>query len=190
MGENLSIEQQRRQASDFGQLLISLAELFPAVFVVGKYQVHVPLKVGIDHDIAARCPALAVGERLKLLRLYVGRLMYLQALVAGAVRVDLDGNPAGEVTVDEAAHAAVRLANKVARREAAAAAAKAAAAATKAAKAAAAKAAKTAETAKTTETVKPQVAIPEQRRPAAGPNSSRPTLKLPSMRPATPRGAS
>ena len=33
------------------------------------------------------------------LTVYTRRVMYLRGLVAGAARVDLDGNPAGEVTV-------------------------------------------------------------------------------------------
>ena len=44
--------------------------------------------------------------------------MYLQGLVAGAVRVDLDGNPAGEVSPADAEHAAATLAKILAAREA------------------------------------------------------------------------
>ena len=58
------------------------------------------------------------------LTVYTRRVMYLRSLVAGAARVDLDGNPAGEVTVQDAEHAAARLAKILASREAAAVAAK------------------------------------------------------------------
>ena len=44
--------------------------------------------------------------------------MYLQSLVAGAIRVDLDGNPAGEVSAADAEHAAATLAEILASREA------------------------------------------------------------------------
>jgi sRNA-binding protein len=44
--------------------------------------------------------------------------MHLQGLVAGAARIDLDGNPAGEVTARDAEHAAARLAGIMASREA------------------------------------------------------------------------
>jgi sRNA-binding protein len=43
--------------------------------------------------------------------------MYLQSLVAGAARVDLDGNPAGEVSAADAEHAAATLAGILASRE-------------------------------------------------------------------------
>ena len=44
--------------------------------------------------------------------------MYLQSLVAGAIRIDLDGNPAGEVSAADAEHAAATLAEILASREA------------------------------------------------------------------------
>ena len=44
--------------------------------------------------------------------------MYLQGLVAGAARIDLDGNPAGEVTARDAEYAATELAEILASREA------------------------------------------------------------------------
>jgi ProP effector len=52
--------------------------------------------------------------------------MYREAMVAGAARVDLDGNPAGEVSAADAKHAAAKLAETLASREATQAAAKAA----------------------------------------------------------------
>ncbi len=51
---------------------------------------------------------------------YTGRVMYLRGLVEGAARLDLDGNPAGEVTVRDAEYAAAKLAKILASREAAA----------------------------------------------------------------------
>ena len=44
--------------------------------------------------------------------------MYLQSLVAGAARVDLDGKAAGEVTAGDAEYAAAKLAEILASREA------------------------------------------------------------------------
>ena len=43
--------------------------------------------------------------------------MYLRGLVAGAARIDLDGNPAGEVTAGDAEFAATKLAEILASRE-------------------------------------------------------------------------
>ena len=58
------------------------------------------------------------------LTVYTRRVMYLRGLVAGAARVDLDGNPAGEVTARDAEYATAKLAKILASREAAAVAAK------------------------------------------------------------------
>jgi ProP effector len=55
---------------------------------------------------------------------YTGRVMYLRGLVEGAARLDLDGDPAGEVTARDADYAATKLARILASREAAAVAAK------------------------------------------------------------------
>jgi ProP effector len=42
--------------------------------------------------------------------------MYLEAMVAGAARIDLDGNPAGGVTAGEAEHAVFKMAGLMALR--------------------------------------------------------------------------
>ena len=52
------------------------------------------------------------------LSVYTRRVMYLRSLVTGAARVDLDGNPAGEVTARDAEYAAAKLAGILASREA------------------------------------------------------------------------
>ena len=57
-----------------------------------NYRRHRPLKIGIDRDIMERCPAIGRTERNVILRLYTSRAAYLQSLVEGAARVDLDGN--------------------------------------------------------------------------------------------------
>ena len=91
-------------------VLTCVAEWFPQAFVPEKYLPHWPLKIGIHIDLKARCPALSERERSAVLRYYVARLMYLRACVAGAPRIDLDGNVCGEVTAAEAQHADARLA--------------------------------------------------------------------------------
>jgi len=65
--------------------------------VLEKNRPHRPLKVGIAADIPARCPAVERRVLSVSLRVYVRRVMYLRGLVAGAARVDLDGNACGEV---------------------------------------------------------------------------------------------
>jgi sRNA-binding protein len=83
-----------------------LAEHFPAVFTLERWQPHKPLKIGIKEDIATAgiMPAEDIGPTL---RLYVQRLMYQRALAAGGSRYGLDGEPHGEVTAEQAAGAAI-----------------------------------------------------------------------------------
>jgi ProP effector len=103
---------------DIDAALARLTEAFPRAFVLEKHRPHRPLKVGIAADIPARCPALTRRELGAALSAYAQRVMYLQGLVAGAARVDLDGNPAGEVTARDAEYAAAKLAEILASREA------------------------------------------------------------------------
>ena len=95
---------------DIHAALTRLAEWFPQTFVLEKHLPHRPLKVGIAADILARCPVLTRRELGPVLGVYAKRVMYLQSLVAGAIRIDLDGNPAGEVSAADAEHAAATLA--------------------------------------------------------------------------------
>jgi sRNA-binding protein len=95
---------------DMDAALVCLVETFPQTFVLEKYRPHRPLKVGIAAEIPARCPDLERRVLGAVMSGYTKRVMYLQGLVAGAARIDLDGNPAGEVSVDEAEHAIVKLA--------------------------------------------------------------------------------
>ena len=103
---------------DIDAALARLAEAFPQTFVLEKHRPHRPLKVGIAADIPARCPAVERRGLSVALSAYARRIMYLQGLVAGATRVDLDGNPAGEVTARDAEYAAAKLAETLASREA------------------------------------------------------------------------
>ena len=104
--------------------LADLARRYPQTFVLEKYQPHRPLKVGIFADLMERGEGLDHHMMSVALTVYTRRVMYLRSLVAGAARVDLDGKEAGEVTVQDAEHAAARLAKILASREAAAVAAK------------------------------------------------------------------
>src|SRR6185436_2482675 len=102
---------------DIDAALARLAEAFPQTFVLEKYRPHRPLKVGIAADIRARCPAIERRVLSVVLTVYTRRLMYLQGMVAGAARIDLGGNPAGEVTARDAEYAAAKLAGILASRE-------------------------------------------------------------------------
>ena len=105
---------------DIDAALARLTEAFPQTFVLEKHRPHRPLKVGIAADIPARCPAVERRVLSAALSVYARRVMYLQSLVAGAARIDLDGKAAGEVTARDAEYAAAKLAGILASREAAA----------------------------------------------------------------------
>jgi ProP effector len=81
-----------------------LAARFPQTFVADSSRPHRPLKLGIDRDLVA-LGVLDEAGATSALRHYCSRLMYRRSLVAGAVRVDLDGQVAGEVATAHAAHA-------------------------------------------------------------------------------------
>ena len=104
--------------------LADLATRYPQTFVLEKYRPHRPLKVGIASDLLARRPELDRRKLGAALAAYTRRIMYLRGIVAGAARIDLDGNPAGEVTAGDAEYAAAKLAKTLVSREAAAVAAK------------------------------------------------------------------
>ena len=95
-----------------------LAELFPAAFFVYERRRR-PLKVGIASDIAALLSGALTREELSLtLRCYTLNIGYLEKMLAGAWRYDLDGKPCGAVTKDEELKAKAELARFRARREA------------------------------------------------------------------------
>jgi ProP effector len=86
-----------------------LASTWPKCFRV-KLRERVPLKVGMGQDLAAAAAGAITDEEISVaMRVYVGNKRYLKALREGAVRFDLDGNPAGVVTPNEAAHARHRI---------------------------------------------------------------------------------
>ena len=62
---------------DIDAAMALLAETYPQCFTHEQYLPHRPLKVGIDHDLAERCPALSHRERGLALQFYTSRIMYL-----------------------------------------------------------------------------------------------------------------
>ncbi len=89
-----------------------LAALFPALFAQHQPQ---PLKLRIQADVQARAPGVFTRKSLSaFLHRYTTGTPYLQALTRAPQRLDLDGQPAGEIA-DEHREAAT---NEVARRRA------------------------------------------------------------------------
>jgi ProP effector len=86
------------------QILELLCERFPGTFArdsAGRQ----PLKRGIDSDLVARLDGISRSAIKRVLGAYVASPEYRARLIEGAVRIDLDGNPAGVVTAGEAAYA-------------------------------------------------------------------------------------
>ena len=93
------------------EIIAYLAEKFPLCFSLeGEAK---PLKIGLFQDLSE---ALKDDERVSktqlrhALRQYTSNWRYLQGCKVGAVRVDLQGNPAGELEQEHADHAAQQLA--------------------------------------------------------------------------------
>ncbi|UVK48946.1 ProQ/FinO family protein (plasmid) [Mesorhizobium sp. AR07] len=84
------------------QLFRHLSAKWPAAF---NPKAPKPLKIGIHHDIRVLDGELSDDELRRALRAYTSMAKYLARLDAGAARVDLDGEPAGEVSDADAATA-------------------------------------------------------------------------------------
>ena len=84
------------------RLITLLEDLFPRAFFVYERR-RLPLRVGIFRDLLDT--GLFTGHEPDLrsaLRRYTASLGYQRNLRTGAVRVDLNGEPAGTVTADQA----------------------------------------------------------------------------------------
>ena len=90
--------------------ILALAETYPACFDGENPR---PLKLGIHRDLMAAGFEKAAVKRT--LARYCNRPRYRKALRAGAIRIDLQGQPAGVVTAAEAETARADLAAWTAR---------------------------------------------------------------------------
>ncbi|MDP5291964.1 RNA chaperone ProQ [Oceanimonas sp. CHS3-5] len=88
------------------EVIAYLAERFPECFIAaGEAK---PLKIGIFQDLAERMaddPKVSKTLLRTALRQYTSSWRYLHGLKAGMSRVDLDGNPCGELTQEHVDHA-------------------------------------------------------------------------------------
>ena len=92
------------------EIIELLAERWPLAFAVYE-QRRQPLQLQIrDQILAALGDAVTLGELSAALGYYTGNYVYLKRTQVGTPRIGLDGQPAGNVTEDEAAHAAEVLA--------------------------------------------------------------------------------
>lgn len=85
-----------------------LAQHFPALFGAGVVK---PIKLRIHADIHQRAPGVFTKKSLSVfLQRHTTATAYLRALVAeGATRIDLDGQPAGEIAAEHRDAARVEL---------------------------------------------------------------------------------
>ncbi|PUA16871.1 ProQ/FINO family protein [Glaciimonas sp. PCH181] len=84
-------------------LLKELQEKFPAF---GEYM---PLAIGIDKQLIARCPELNRKVLRMALGMHVNSLRYLKGMEKATVRFDLDGKTTDEVTDVHRTHASETL---------------------------------------------------------------------------------
>jgi ProP effector len=89
-----------------------LAKRFPACFMTKGNPVKLPLKIGIRHDILARCPDLDAELVGRAIRDYVNGPRYARCMRAGSDRIDLDGNPCGQVSEADQQNATFREKNR------------------------------------------------------------------------------
>jgi sRNA-binding protein len=91
----------RARDQNIAAVLDLLAETWPKCFFIYE-QRRLPLKIGIHQDIIAVLDGAGTPIELRrALAYYCRNRSYLRHLRAGAVRIDLDGNPAGTVTAGE-----------------------------------------------------------------------------------------
>ncbi|WP_225087929.1 RNA chaperone ProQ [Pectobacterium colocasium] len=92
------------------EVIAFLAERFPLCFTTeGETR---PLKIGIFQDLVERVPESDNVSKTQLrsaLRLYTSSWRYLYGVKLGAQRVDLDGNPCGELEQQHVDHARTQL---------------------------------------------------------------------------------
>ncbi|MEL7292293.1 MAG: RNA chaperone ProQ [Pseudomonadota bacterium] len=98
------------------EVIAYVAECFPKCFTLeGEAK---PLKIGIFQDLAERLaedPKVSKTQLRAALRQYTSSWRYLHGVKPGAVRVDLDGNPAGELDEEHVEHAKTALAESKAK---------------------------------------------------------------------------
>lgn len=98
----------------------TLVDIFPNCFMPSSAATKKALKVGVDNDIilslAAKGRDLSPALLRRTLHAYTAGEKYARALADGGPRVDLDGNPAGEIAEVIRARARTRLAQMAAER--------------------------------------------------------------------------
>jgi ProP effector len=98
----------RARSADIAATRRALLKRWPGCFR-GYMRPKLPLKIGIDKDIMTAAPEFDVEIIKIVLRIYAGHPSYLDAMIEGAMRIDLNGNDTEAVTAEQAKFAAMRL---------------------------------------------------------------------------------
>lgn len=109
--------QPHRPSQHKGQGSSALKELTDQAYerLCAKYPIltqNKPLKVGIDWDVRQQNLDLSIKVIKRAISRIVSQNAYLEALVPGADRYDLDGNPVGKVVVETQAKIAAERLNR------------------------------------------------------------------------------
>lgn len=91
----------KKKAEIAGKVLPIWVERFPSTFAIWRTTPK-PLKVGIHKDLRAAFPDTGRAYIGVTLQRYTHTRRYLECLVEGAERVDLDGTVVGAVTAEHA----------------------------------------------------------------------------------------
>jgi sRNA-binding protein len=99
--------------TEAAEIIAELTRRYPNAFSADPTRVR-PLAVGLKDVLLQQCTR-SPKHLENAMRRYTGSAGYLNATIEGAVRVDLDGQDAGVVTVHQAEYAKRRLAKMAAR---------------------------------------------------------------------------
>lgn len=89
-----------------------LAKRFPAAFMRKGEPEKKPLKIGIEKDLLAAVKDIPRKVLKRVISDYRSGPKYTKAMISGAQRIDLDGNPAGNVSAASEAYARAREADR------------------------------------------------------------------------------
>ncbi|WP_163931033.1 RNA chaperone ProQ [Paraferrimonas sp. SM1919] len=96
--------------TDVNQVITYLTQQFPNCFIAeGETK---PLKIGLFQELAERLaddPKVSKTQLRQAIRRYTSSWRYLRGVKAGVQRVDLDGNPCGEIDAEHVEHAQTSL---------------------------------------------------------------------------------
>ena len=107
-----AVQEETQKLSNNKEIIAYLAEKFPLCFSLeGEAK---PIKIGLFQDLAEALkddPKVSKTQLRYALRQYTSNWRYLHGCKKGAVRVDLQGNPAGVLEQEHVQHAAQQLAD-------------------------------------------------------------------------------